>query len=181
MTWKTPFDIESTGDSTFTGEVNLPSTTNYDGNLLSDTFASKGDITTNGAWTSYTPTIYGGSSALGNGTLTTAWVQVGDIVFHRGILILGSTTVIDSGFGLGVPVAPTVTSSDPAGTVRYLETGVATFAGNATWGSSGATVIWRPMRFIVGTDGKDAAISSSTPFTWGTGDQIRFAFFYEAA
>ena len=144
---------------------------------LASGLASKGDITTNGAWTAYTPTITG-SSELGNGTIAAAYVQVGNIMFYRGYFTLGSTSVIDSNFGMTVPSAALVGSSDPAGTVRFLEQGVSTYLGGATWAT---TSVWRPTRQLSTTNGQDASLTANQPFTWGASDQIRFAFFYEVA
>lgn len=64
---------------TFTGNVSLPATTDYDGTQLSTTLASKGDISTNGAWTSWTPT-FSQSGAVSVSVNKASYVQIGKMV-----------------------------------------------------------------------------------------------------
>jgi hypothetical protein len=62
------------------------------------------------AWTSYTPTwtSNGTAPALGNGTLTGAYRQIGKTVDFRMKLVMGSTTTFGTGaYFFALPVAPT--------------------------------------------------------------------------
>lgn len=81
---------------------------------LNTTFAA-GDVLTaahmNGiqaAWTSYTPTWTGSSSnpAIGNGTLTGRWLQIGKSGFFRVVMTAGTTTTVGSGtYTFALPAA----------------------------------------------------------------------------
>jgi hypothetical protein len=67
-----------------------------------------GKMTTPGAWTTVTPTVSGGTTnvwAIGNGTATMSYTQVGKIVHFKGSFKFGSTTVVgDASLTINLPV-----------------------------------------------------------------------------
>lgn len=143
---------------------------------LDAALAGKADIPA--AWSSYTCTL-GGGWAIGDGTITAAWCQVGKLVFFRIRVNMGSTTTfgasaptltLPTGFrtGLNAPWAISGRMYDASTAAQYL----------ASWQPTSATVI---QMNTVGTVGLQGAITSTVPFTWASGDDIFSYGFYEAA
>ena len=63
----------------------------------SDPSGDLGDLldakfTTPGAWTSYTPVLSGSTWAVGNGTISGAYTQIGKTVHFTARFVLGSTS-----------------------------------------------------------------------------------------
>lgn len=123
-------------------------------------------------WISYTPTFSTGS--LGNGTMVARYKLNGKTCHYTGILTLGSTTSFGGGaLALSLPfarqgtvsiVGPAIFIDVSAGTGGYRVAAVL---------ESGTTA----MIFVF--DG--GAVFSTTPFTWATGDIVRWNLTYEIA
>jgi hypothetical protein len=137
-----------------------------------------GKLTIPGAWTSYTPTIGGGWTA-GNSTVTAAYQQIGKTV-HVRVSVAWGTTYTSSGtnsptFTLPVTAATSNASQSGIlfcedGTTRYMSAIVIT-----------STTVATGYRMITSSAGGLGPITATTPFTWSTGDAIRFNLTYEAA
>lgn len=126
-----------------------------------------------GAWSSYTPTWTGTGSnpAIGNGTLAGGYFQVGKMVLFRVVMSPGSTTTFGSGawlFSLPVPAA----ASEVGGIF-----GIGSDASAGTFSVIGGYSITNAVP--LSTAG--ANVSPTVPFTWASGDALRFRGFYEAA
>lgn len=145
---------------------------------LNDTFASKGDINSNGAWTTWTPTFT--NFTLGNGTVTAKYVQIGKFVACRITILLGSTSSFSGAISLSVPVTAVEMGSIPAiGTVTYLDAGTASYPGHIR--QDGANGVSLTVFVTSGTYGSEAGVGASVPFTWANTDVINGTFLYEAA
>lgn len=127
------------------------------------------------AWTTWSPTL----TNLTGGTQTYAkYLQVGKTVYCRFKYTL-------AGAGVGGAVSftlPVTASADYAtsgeffmGNVALIDAGVNFYAGLVLWNTSTSVKIRRQS----GTTIDD--VSSTVPFTWGSGDFIQAHFMYEAA
>ncbi len=135
-------------------------------------------LATPGAWTSYTPTIGGGWTA-GNSTVTAAYQQIGKTV-HVRVSVAWGTTYTSSGTNSPTFTLPVTAASSNAsqsgilfcedGTTRYMSAVVIT-----------STTVATGYRMISGSAGGLGNITATAPFTWSTGDAIRFNLTYEAA
>lgn len=133
------------------------------------------------AWTSYTPawTSTGTAPAIGNGTITGAYQQVGKMVLgFRISIVFGSTTTYGTGnYLLSLPVAPT--------SYRWRFPGVVADSGVADrtmWGRSlggGATTV--ELVTATGTTTADVFVTATAPHTLGTSDYFTLQGTYEAA
>jgi hypothetical protein len=136
-----------------------------------------------GSYIAYTPS-FGAGVTFGDGVATGAYCLVNGFVHVYGIFTLGSTSAITGGTAANLPV--TVNTAQAAssmiyGVVQFRDNsasqqypGVATFSGNFT-----STAL--RLQVASGTYLSQTAISSSTPFTWATGDQIIWNLYYRAA
>ena len=137
---------------------------------IRDNFKALGD-----AWTSYTPTwaASGTAPALGNGTLTGAYINTGKLCIGRIFLTMGTTTTYGTGnYTFTLPLSSAVggqwmgvggcTCRDASGAATY-------FFGAFTAGTN--TV----------TGGNDAAsrLGQLVPFTWASTDTLAINFTFE--
>ena len=120
------------------------------------------------AWTAYTPTL--GNWTLGNGTWSAAYIQAGKLIHFRANLTVGSTTSISG--------SPTITLP-----VTAIAARAASFPGGAY--DLSATTNYELGAFHTTTTvsfrSAGAALSSTVPFTWATGDEVYVSGTYEAA
>jgi len=131
------------------------------------------------AWTSYTPTWT--NLTVGNGTLTAKYAQDNKVVVATIELVFGSTTSITSNnprFTL-----PVTSVSASAAVNRFF----------GTYGDANNTFYPASVEFFSttaanlqvfkadGTYVSNAALTTTAPFTWGTGDYIYVTTIYEAA
>jgi hypothetical protein len=131
-----------------------------------------------GAWTSYTPTFT--NLTVGNGTINAKYKQIGKTVVVRFAFTMGSTSSMGTNPNFTFPVAASSYLANAALGDMYIEdNGVAGYMGRFKWIAgplcamelygAGATYL------------NFGSITSSVPFTWGTGDYIAGQFYYEAA
>lgn len=138
-----------------------------------------GTGTSLGAWTAYTPTLGGTGWAIGNGTATGAYCQIGKIVVFRVKVAFGTTST----FGTAQPTIslPVNLSAGHQGQnaqfhVSYLDLSAGVFYSGVTRTQSGATVNLNSL----GTNSAHNALSSTVPFTWASTDEITINGTYEA-
>ena len=130
-----------------------------------------------GAWGSYTP-VWSGTGAsgpsLGNGTITGHYKRVGNTVFVRVVLTLGSTSSAGTGtvYRISLPVAAKVGSLLD---VFCVGTSGAPYSGNSRIVSASTT--GDNMRMAV-TD--NASVGNTVPFAWANGHQLLLHGEYEA-
>lgn len=129
------------------------------------------------AWTSYTPTL--ANITVGNGTLVATYLQIGKLIQIRVSFTLGSTSSVS-----GVPTVSLPVNTNSA-YVLYQAVGTSTllgpsflYPGTAYWNSSSTVALsyHNPGTgsVIIGN------ISSTAPFTWGTGHMLSTSFSYES-
>jgi hypothetical protein len=130
-----------------------------------------------GAWQSWAPTLSSGWLN-GNGTYDAKYCQIGKIVHWRVAFTVGSTTTKGSGMVMSLPVTAAATNS-PVSAQGFLVTGATRYiasvlTNNTTSVNIGTTV-------ASATYATWNTMTSTTPFTWGTGDLVVVAGTYEAA
>lgn len=133
------------------------------------------------AWISYTPswTASGSAPSLGNGTISGRYKVVGKTIFVSVKLVTGSTTTYGSGdWRFSLPV--TAYSADSIQmSCSMLDNGINWYQGTVNGTYSGLT---DRTSIICDTAGVNAAaVTATTPFTWGAGDSLIFNGSYEAA
>lgn len=133
------------------------------------------------AWTTWAPTWAAGLTA-GNGSWDYArYVRIGKTIIAQGEFTFGTTTSVSGAVKLDPPVSMqgSTSANNSLGTASFLESGVARSYGRVFDG--GSDELWFRVLSASGTYVGEAELSSTVPFTWGTGDVIGFSIIYEAA
>lgn len=137
-----------------------------------------------GAWTSYTPALGGSGWAIGNGTVTAAYLQVQKTVMFRARFVFGSTSTFGGAASPTVTLPVAAAAGYPTGTteglnayVYVVDTGAATRPGFALLTSSTVLTLYT----MTGTTTAAALITSTAPHTWAATDVISIHGTYEAA
>jgi transcription elongation factor len=138
------------------------------------------DIPT-GTWLDYTPTWSSSGTApvLGNGSLTSRYCQIGDLVIYQGRLVAGSTTTYGTGtYGLSLPVTAynAFGSNGVIGSIWWRDGSGADFQGQAI--NVGTAFNARPAG---ATYGGNSAWGATAPMTMANGDWVSWTCTYEAA
>lgn len=127
------------------------------------------------AWAAYTPTV-GGGLTLGNGTAVGRFQITGKNVKGSIAVTLGSTSSVAPGiFTFSLPATAVGTG---LATVTYTDSGGGVFAGGFVF--SGATLLTYAL-LVSGSYIQLSQLTSTTPFTFSTGDTIQIAFAFEAS
>jgi len=143
---------------------------------MSNLIASGGRLTParlGAQWISYTPTWTATSSnpSIGNGVIVARYRQMSTTVTYSGRITIGSTTTVGSGaWRISLPIAA-VDSGYGAGS------GVAYDA--STNGNRRPVVVWFADTQTLRIEGDTGDVDGSNPFTWASGDQLRWTFEYE--
>jgi hypothetical protein len=138
-------------------------------------------ITAVEGYTSYAPawTSSGVAPAIGNGTASGHYIQIGKFVHAQGTISFGSTSTFGTGnYYFAMPVAP---SGSQAGTRYGLVTGFHSgsfFTATADF-QAGST--FRTMYAAAFPTGALTFMGQLAPWTWASGDEIQFNIVYEAA
>lgn len=140
-----------------------------------DSLIVDGNLTVNGmAETAFTPTWSASTTnpSLGNGTVDAAYLRFGPLVFVRIYYVFGTTTAFGSGaYGFTLPIAPkdgqtlSVVCSDSSASNRLP---------GAAWLTSSSGI------FRVTIPAGSFGVSSTSPFTWGSGDGLLISGVYYA-
>lgn len=136
-----------------------------------------------GTYAAYTPVAYS-NFTLGDGTVSTRWCRVNNLIHYYGIITFGSTTAIT---GSNVQIALPVTQSTlftgnqfPMGDTMYFDTSAATrYIGQAAQSTTGYFRLWTLNTQVAYT--AQTFCSATVPMTWAVGDVIRWNIIYEAA
>lgn len=137
-----------------------------------------------GAWQSWTPTwaSSGTQPAIGNGTLTGAYKQVGKTLFFRIKFVGGSTTTWGTGsYFITLPVAG---YSGIAANDGFTLNGYSEDNGVKGYSIVGTRMVDTTKFYVVFMDPAASTISTwaqTAPFTWSTGDYWSATGFYEVA
>lgn len=124
--------------------------------------------------TTYTPALTG--FTLGNGSITGRYTQVGKFVCFSATFIFGSTSAAASAVPtLTLPVAA-VFAGLGVFTAQFVDASPANTYSAVVTQSVASTV----GLYIPGTSGLYTTPSTTTPFTWTTGDYMHVGGLYEA-
>lgn len=134
-------------------------------------------------WTSYTPTLGGTGWALGNGTLSGAYLQVGKLVHFRADFKIGSSTT-KGGASSPTLTLPVTMKSGAEATI--FQAGLWVKAASLFFGFAhidtttyGAVTVY--LQNTSGTASSFNQVTATTPSTWTTNDIISVHGTYEAA
>ena len=160
----------------FTNKLGSGAAVRVPGTFVGGDVLQAAELNAIGTWQTFTPVFQFG--AIGNGTAAGFYCQVNDLVFIRGEFTLGSTSTVSSGFSLEAPInGDTTTGTEYWGSCLYGDAS----AGNEYLGSMGTFAANR-LRFYVWTSSTNWTVTSATlPFTWATGDVVRWQGVYKAA
>lgn len=136
------------------------------------------DLLNGATATSFTPALGGSGWAIGNGTASGRYVVIAGRCFFALIVTFGTTST----FGAGAPTIslPVTANSTWIGTEAntWQGIGIDSSAGSAQSQlravSSSTTVFGVYNQGASGTYVAPVAVTSSAPFTWASGDSIRF-------
>lgn len=138
-----------------------------------------------GTYTTYTPTY--SNITIGNATVTAKYCQVNDFVHVTGSIVLGSTTVI--GTNPAISMGFNLDSLYYTPTTWFAQIGTASFydvsAGLMWWGVVTAANNLTQMQLWVQTANttyvQRQQITATIPFTWATGDEIKWNVYFKKA
>jgi hypothetical protein len=132
---------------------------------------------TEGAWTSYVPVVSGTGWAIGNGTRSGAYCRFGKTIHFRASIIWGSTSTFGAGIlTVTLPVANISTTANLNFNVGYFDSGTL-YVGNNNY----QTVSTIGLLAVTNSVGALGAVTSTSPFTWGSGDIVYISGTYESA
>jgi hypothetical protein len=120
-----------------------------------------------GEWITYTPTWTG--LTVGNGSNVGRYIKIGKTVHVFVVLGFGSTTSVSGIFRASLPIAPPVGSTAPIGT---------------GWAFDNSSITWNNLTFTNGNyfiSASGSRYNATHPWTWGSGDSVRFSITYEVA
>lgn len=137
------------------------------------------------SWTTYTPswTTSGTAPAIGNGTLTGRYQQIGQTVFFLAAILWGTTTTGGTGqWSLTLPVSANQPGSPlnvfyPGPGYSFDSSASATYIGTTVLASA-TTVIGFTVSSAAGLA---ASVTVTAPITWATSDRFVLGGTYEAA
>ena len=136
-----------------------------------------------GTYTSYTPT-FAGSIVIGNGTITSSYCRVNNFVHWWGKIVIGSTTTFSGTTVLTYPISMDTNQNAVGasiGTNTFYDTSVGTWYAGIASGNANP-LVWYPSPYETnGTYLRWAAMNSSSPMTWATGDVLSWNLYYKAA
>ena len=113
----------------------------------------------------------------GNATVESYYTRVGDVVFMRGWVTLGSTSSITGTLDIGVPIAGADTSLKFWGGKSHFRT-PNTIGGILCVNSTTfRLIVYTASSTYVGS----VDVSPTVPFTWTTGSEFGWDFYYRAA
>jgi hypothetical protein len=143
--------------------------------LIADSTAATG-LAWTGGWTAYTPTVTGNSAfTLGNGTLVGRYVKIGKTVTVTVSLTAGSTTSFPTAYTLfSAPFSAANVSN--VGSALYEDSGGSNYGGQV-----GFFGVDNFLPYVPTSGATSDFVTNTKPFTWGSGDVVRFTMTYEAA
>lgn len=135
------------------------------------------------AYQNYIPALT--NVTVGNGALSTSYIQIGKTVQYKGIFSLGTTSSVTGSIIIPLPVTARNDSFagstvSPIGITTMFDSGTAQYPGAVYLGSTTALTL-QPYN-VAGTYATTTQIANATvPFTFGTGDGFIWNVTYEAA
>ncbi len=131
-------------------------------------------------WTTYSPSWT--NLSVGNGTLTSTYVRVGDFIAMRIVLVFGTTTSVTGTVAFSLPVTAVDLGSAAGiniGTAVYHDTGTEQYWGAAQMTTT--TTATLQVADIAGTYPRARNVNATVPHTWATTDELHIQAAYQAA
>ena len=153
--------------------------TQYTGGLVAGQILTAATMNSIGAaWESWSPGW--ANVTIGNGTVVAEYCQIQKLVVARVVFILGSTSAVTN-FGVMTTPITAAVAATYGGDVQYFDASAnVTYEGYFDPSSGTGGLVFGVLRadqtFVYG-----GGLGATSPFTWTTGDQIFFNFYYEAA
>lgn len=144
--------------------------------LQADSTAATGLKWASGAWITWTPSL--SNVVIGNGTIVARYQQTGNVVSFSVKVTFGSTTTISGSPAISLPIAA---NSQAYFIVQITDAGVAGYTGNGIIPTADLSKIYLDLIDTTSSRAISAAFSSTSPFTWGTGDNFTVSGSYEVA
>jgi hypothetical protein len=138
------------------------------GNAVADAINAHED-----AWTTGAVAI--GNLTVGASTVTSKYNLIGKTCILRGQVTLGAGFSIVGDLYITTLPVNAAASGECVGTAHYLDNGTG-FAGGQLWGSSATTIEFHHM---LGTGTNAGRVNATAPFTWASGDSLRYFITYE--
>jgi hypothetical protein len=138
-----------------------------------------------GTYTAYTPTY--SSFTLGNGTVTAKYCQVNDFVHVIGSIVFGSTTAITGNLAIGMNFNADAMYYTPTtwvmqmGTATLYDASAGAIYNGVVAGANNATLMQIFSQAANGTYVTRGLVNATTPFTWATGDEIKWNVYFKKA
>jgi hypothetical protein len=174
------FSVTEAGNTTYLGSLTGGSagqfTVDSSGNLT-----AAGNISSMGAWTSFTPTwtTSGTAPTLGNGTLVSRYMKIGRLVHWIGALTIGTTTNPGTGiWSFSLPFTSANNGIITQGTANYMNPGDNEYVGVIDLGPNATT-----MQPVVKTQTSYffSNVSNTVPVATGSTDSLQWSVTYEAS
>lgn len=132
-------------------------------------------------WQAFTPTWT--NLTVGNGTTTARYVQDGKTINFWVKFTLGSTSSVSTEPSMNFPVAAQSTEAGQCANLNYIyeDSGLSRYQGIVDPITNSSTTFRLCALNVSSTYATSTQITSSIPFSWGTGDSIYISGSYEAA
>jgi hypothetical protein len=130
-----------------------------------------------GAWTAWSPTV--NNLTVGSGSLTTRYRRAGKTVDLEFVFVYGAGSAVGTIPDFTLPAAPAAHYPSASGSILpasviIVDSATTQRQGFLSWNGTIAGILyWNA--------GAPAAITSTAPWTWATGDQIHVFATYETA
>lgn len=134
------------------------------------TATTAGDLST--TWSSHSVTYTG--FALGNGTETARYAQIGELVYYRGQVVLGTTSSFSGQLRIDLPVTASSSHVFAVGAAYYQDGSGSFLAGVLRLDQNDRA------EFIVTPTTDDGNVDATEPFTWTNSDLFEWFLVYEA-
>lgn len=153
---------------------------NLPGGTITNAMLSTTSGEIGGAWVAWTPTLTG--LTVGNGSVIAAYTKIGKTVHFSFKFTMGSTSAVTAAFPSFSLPNTAATASRLVGHMNILlnDLGVFNFQ-SMQFINSGATSVAFVATIVNGTFAYEAGVTSTAPFTWGSGDSMSAVGWYEAA
>lgn len=177
------WNILGTNDASFNDGTGIAN-----GSILPNHLKASASTLNTWAWDSWTPswTATGTAPAIGNGTLTGEYIQIGKTVIFRIKFIAGTTTTFGTGiwlFSLPVTLSTYYTSGTPSN-IGFLLGGYMedkAINGYGVVGGRFDAISTFKVLYSNSATGTVSLVGQTAPFTWGSTDYATFSGIYEIA
>jgi hypothetical protein len=130
-----------------------------------------------GEYIDYSASVTFNNFTLGNGTVSAFYTRVNDLVHFVGTVTLGSTSSVTGSWQVNLPVNNAFAMVGH-GSVHFNDSGTDIYLGTFTTGVTNAAF---KSFGVTGGQISENGVNATLPFTWTTGDFLRWDLLYRAA